>query len=178
MGYVYCLHDFTNDMCRIGKTKSHKTGRIRSQTGYYPFELVTVSEFFLNEDKAEKHFHSIFKDKNIRADWFRITPKDFEEEVKKYKTANGEIYVQSKAVGVNSKGTVKYWRVLSDKGEYKCDFVHINFDKWVLKLKCNDKFVELQFTKLESYREAKNGTWVKAFASRNRSFKMVKVRFI
>jgi hypothetical protein len=176
MGYVYCLHDFTNNICRIGKTKAHKAGRIRSQTGYYPFELTPVSVYFIDESAAEKHFHKTFKSKNVRADWFKITPDDFDEEVRKYKLIVGEV-VASRPIGVQSNGTIKYWRVLSESVEHKCDFVHINIGDGLLKLKCKDKFVSLQLEGAHGYRIAKDGNWVKAFASRKNSFKFVKVRF-
>jgi hypothetical protein len=163
-------------MCRIGKTSRSNNSRIKSQVGYYPFDLRVERVFFNNEDAAEKHFHGKFKPKKIRADWYRITPDDFETEVRAYKTDICES-IPAKPAGVNINGQVKYWRVLSDKVEYKCEFIHINFDRYVLKLKRDNKIVDIKLQHKYSYNDAKRGEWVKGFATRKDRAKFIEVTF-
>jgi len=76
-GIMYCLHDVANNICRIGVTATANHSRYKQQIAYYPYELkpfyIKVSNIF----HAERYYHKTFADKNVKGDWFSITPKDF-----------------------------------------------------------------------------------------------------
>lgn len=88
-GFIYCLHDIDNDICRIGQTADYQLERVKSQIKYYPFEIKYATIRVDYRDLAEKYFHNLFLDKKIGrgSDWFNITLDDFKKESEIYRIA-------------------------------------------------------------------------------------------
>jgi len=92
-GFVYCLHDAKNSICRIGKTDKKANRRIEGQIGYYPFELIPTKIAVKNITECERYLHAKFKSLKLKSDWYYIEPTQFELAVKEYKKANrGQIH--------------------------------------------------------------------------------------
>lgn len=81
-GYVYCLHDEHNGICRIGKTDLKATGRIKSQVSYCPFPLHVFQVQVKNITETETALHRFFKSKKHKGDWYKIAPNEFLDQVK------------------------------------------------------------------------------------------------
>lgn len=177
-GHIYCLFDEHNGICRIGKTKWTAMGRIQGQTAYYPFELKVTKAYFSDHTSAEAHFHKTFNQFKHRADWYKITPSQFNTEVKKLKEhikqINPPVFRPS---GEDVSGVIKIWHIMHDKKEFKCEFVHVDFINKILRLKCNFKVVKIKFSNNIKFNEAKSGHWVQGLAMSKKEDKLIHIRF-
>lgn len=137
-GYIYCLYDSTNNICRIGQTTTKNQERQKSQMGYYPFELELHYFPVDNTNHAERYYHQYFKDKNKKSDWFSITPRDFYDLKSTYRQYYKDEYV--KMVGSEPKMDVKpqAFKYIEKKNpNYKCA------KRWFIS--ANEKMVECEF---------------------------------
>lgn len=177
-GYIYCLHDETNGICRIGKTKVYVKGRIEGQAAYYPFELKITKFFFPDHTAAETHLHQTFNQFKHRADWYKITPTDFNKEVKKLKERLKAIAPPVfSAIGEKVEGKTKYWRLQYENKEYRCEFVHVDFSLKIVRLRCEGKVVKVKFTNAFKYHDATGGYWIQGLALSKKGDKLVRIRF-
>ena len=83
-GYVYCLHDTKNDICRIGKTHIYDLKRITHQIGYYPYELIDTKVYSGFIWDCEMYLHNMFKKYKLRGSWYKISPEDFWKHANEY----------------------------------------------------------------------------------------------
>lgn len=83
-GYVYCLWDETNSICRIGKTAYDAKGRIEGQLGYYPYPLKVYKHYVRFAFDVETYLHALFFNFKVKTSWYRIVPDDFNNQVKIY----------------------------------------------------------------------------------------------
>lgn len=92
-GFVYCLHDIHNNICRIGKTDKKANNRIQSQLSYYPFELIITKIAVKNITECETYLHRHFRPKKLKSDWYNINTEEFKVVIMKYKRLNkGQIH--------------------------------------------------------------------------------------
>ena len=151
-GYVYCLYDKVNNICRIGKTKSNTINcRVGSQKGYYPFPLESVKRVVKDYSGAELFLHQKFHPLKLNGDWFKITMKDFEKGLAEYKQQQPKILTVR-----DYKNFVKniYQAALSKKhrGRFKGGFVY-----WCIWTKSSyDQGVTISKakTEVEAWKEA------------------------
>lgn len=80
-GYVYCLHDAENNICRIGKTINEDMSRQKQQVGYYAFHLDITTIKVPNYTFCERFVHKALNNYRKKADWFNVTPDMFKEQV-------------------------------------------------------------------------------------------------
>jgi len=80
-GFVYCLQDTKELICRIGITKNDDFNRPKGQIGYYPRKLLMTIVECDDYSKTEKVLHGLFGDKRLNGDWFKITSFDFVEAI-------------------------------------------------------------------------------------------------
>lgn len=76
-GYVYCLYDVKENICRIGKTSNSSFGRQNNQAGYYHRKLLVTTVLVNDYSETEKSLHKIFADKKLKGDWFKISGFEF-----------------------------------------------------------------------------------------------------
>lgn len=85
-GWIYCLHDLENNICRIGQTRDRGLLRIMIQIKYYPFKIAYHTFPAESVNHAEMWFHNRFKTKkrDCGSDWFNITASEFIAEQSAY----------------------------------------------------------------------------------------------
>lgn len=179
-GWVYCLHDKINNICRIGKTKTSADnfGRIKSQTGYYPFPLEVIKFSFPNKNEAETHFHRTFKPKKVGGDWYSITPADFKREVQQYKFESDNTIKKAKAISKLTYVEPRHWYIIYGAREYKCEFITLyQIPVVLLRLKCRGKTVRIEIKQMFLYNLAKRGNEVICTALSSKGNKVVKIVF-
>ncbi len=79
-GWIYfiCIEINKIKYCKIGRT-AHKTRYSELQVGL-PVDIEIFKEIHVgNTILAEQAFHSLFKDKKIRGEWFKLTKDDLNE---------------------------------------------------------------------------------------------------
>ncbi len=86
-GYVYCLWDGINKICRIGMTALDAKGRIEGQVSHYPLPLEINKIFCHHVLDVEGYLHHLFKEFKVKNSWYRITPKMFFYQMKLLKSA-------------------------------------------------------------------------------------------
>jgi hypothetical protein len=84
-GYVYCLWDKLNGICRIGKTAYDAKGRIEGQLSHYPYPLTVTKQYAEDALRVEMYLHDLFLNFRVKNSWYRITPTDFNNQIKIYK---------------------------------------------------------------------------------------------
>jgi hypothetical protein len=81
-GYVYCLYDTVQGICRIGITGREDDSRIKTQIGYLPNPVEYKKYYTYYKLDVEKFLHQKFKPFKFNGDWFKVKPEEVEKEIK------------------------------------------------------------------------------------------------
>lgn len=144
-GFVYCLHDEVNGICRIGKTASKDGSRQKQQLSYLPFEVKITTVAVDNHTYIERFIHRAFAEYRTRGDWFSISVEMFHEQVELGKQSFYEDL--SKTMNYHDKHNhnrfmIKDLPMSTNEKVYKCwhcEFTTIHSSLWTIhQVSCKD----------------------------------------
>lgn len=83
-GYVYCIMDFNNSICKIGMSANEKK-RVASIRSAYPhkteFKIIKVQD----RCEAERYMHKRFHNRRVHGEWFKgVSFDEYEEALNEY----------------------------------------------------------------------------------------------
>jgi len=135
-GFVYCLEDKINGICRIGKTISKEGMRQKQQVAYLPFEVEVTTVAVDNHTYVERFIHKSLSEYRIRGDWFKISVEEFHKHVTLGKESLSVAIAET--MNYHDKHTTynhltKSFPMESVNRPYKCefcDFISIHKSLW------------------------------------------------
>ncbi len=158
-GYVYCLHDETNNLCRIGKTHAGKSHRIEGQVGYYPFPLKTYKVYVFQAMDVESYLHKLFKEYKVSGSWYKITPDMFHIQMDSYKQLN-QSDLLGNGIADEVKRGIRKWVIYVNDQEHdvkliqanahynKHLFEHTNGKRFYVKFETSKRFRECRIKRI------------------------------
>jgi len=157
-GYVYCLYDKPNNICRIGMSTVSDGSRVKNQLSYYPHKLQVTKVNVYDPLFAETYLHQLFKSLKVNGSWYRITPDIFLKYINEY--LEQKILEVRKWVDDEVKRGIKLWKIKTIETYHVVELIcaYPRSNKCLFK-KDNKQFYAI-FKNALGYFTAKNGTEV------------------